>query len=127
MRSTSLVDIMMLKDVIYPTTALSNLGLIILSVEILILAILLTIKPWVRYKFLHNKGISFFISVFSLFFMANLFNFEVPDCLNVALTIINIVISFIILPIFIVGILFTILFFIYSFLMKTEIKSQTSS
>ena len=119
---------MMLKDVLYPTTAFYELGLVILFVEIVILTVLLIIKPWMRYKFLHNKGISFLIATLSLFYMAESFNIEVPDKLNLLLTIVNILISFIILPIFIVGVIFVILFFLYSFLVKTDIKQdQTGS
>ena len=118
-----------LGDIITPTFAFTDVGILALLLEILAIMLLLLKKPWMRYKFLHNKGIAFLVAVTSLFVVGKVSSIELPNNVlsNYFYTILNVFLSFVVFPIWISGIITVILFFITNFLREESVRDRGGS
>ena len=102
------------------------IGSAILLVELGVLLCILLKRPWMRYKFLHNKGIAFLLAFASLLLLGDL---ELPSYgfLLPAYALLGFAMTFIVLPLWILGIATTLTYFIFSFLVKEELSEKAEN
>lgn len=101
---------------------LGPIGVACVLIEVLIILVMLVAKPWMRYKYLHNKGIAFLLAYGMLLALGDL---EVPALSFLAplYVLIGFCSTFLLLPLWIAGIATVLAFFCFSFLVKEELRT----
>lgn len=105
-----------LSRVLLPLTVFTNTAMLTLFLIITaIISISIARRPYLTHKFLHNKGVAFFVIVLTLFSLgsssvANEITVEEAPAL-----IINMIISLVLFPLWLVGVVCVIAYFFASF------------
>jgi len=105
-----------LSRVLLPLTVFTNTAMFILFLIITaVISASILRRPYLTHKFLHNKGVAFFVIVLTLFSLGSSSMANEIAIDGSAALIINLIISLVLFPLWLVGVACVIIYFFASF------------